>query len=320
MNKIRLYDFLSFLLPGLLVSCGISFFFSYVVKLLPQGLRFQDLGALGNSIIFLVIAFLVGHVIQVFGNEFETRQIKYWGKRPLQTAKHPEQETKSGFSAAFISFLSNILPVLRFGPWMRGRMKAELGLIPNENGGGWYSRQLLRPEDNSYDSKTRESIRDAAQRILGVPFLKESDCVIQTDGAGKKQADRKNQMIFDRAYRFTLLKNIAPQTDDFNSQYGFYRGNCVAFILLRWIALISLIIFIIQFVSIWKRIDFSTACYQNYEHLISAVIAFLIFDALFFLFRRRFERFAFYFANSVYQNFLVWWLSEKNNWKKIQRK
>jgi hypothetical protein len=42
MDKIRPQDFLSFLLPGLLVSLAISFLFSYVVPLLPEGIRCQD--------------------------------------------------------------------------------------------------------------------------------------------------------------------------------------------------------------------------------------------------------------------------------------
>lgn len=318
MNKIRLYDFLSFLLPGLLVSCTLTFFFSYVIPLLPEGLKFEDLGSLGSSIIFLIIAFLIGHATQVFGNEFEIKQIKYWGKKPLRTAKYPEKKMESGFTAAFVSFWVTILPVLRFVPLIRNRIRAELGLIPSESGGGWYSRQLLRPEDDTYDAETKKSIREGAEKILGVPFVEENDCISQTSDTDKKLADRKNQMIFERAYRFILLKNIAPQTDDFNSQYGFYRGNCVAFLFIVWLSLVSIIIFAAKSFLAWKHMGISPAFWQNLDHVKAAIIAFLISDGLFFLFRRRYERFAFYFSNSVYQNFLVWWLSEKRIMRQVK--
>lgn len=166
MDKIRMYDFLSFLLPGLLVSLAISFFFSYIVPLLPKGVRCEDLGSFGNSIIFLFVAFFIGHATQVFGNEFELRQIKYWGKRPLRTAKHPDKKKESGFTKAFISFIAIILPVLRFIPLIKDKIKAEIGLVPNENGGGWYSRQLLRPEDYTYDLNTKKNIRLGAEKSL----------------------------------------------------------------------------------------------------------------------------------------------------------
>lgn len=128
----------------------------------------------------------------------------------------------------------------------------------------------------------------------------------------RKQADFKNQIIFERAYRLILQKNIAPQTEDFNSQYGFYRGICVALLMITWLAFATLVFFAIKLFLIWKNIDTSIYFYENLDNLISAIIGFLIFDFLFFLFRKRYERFAFYFANSVYHNFLVWWLSEKN--------
>ena len=60
MDKIRLYDFLSFLLPGLLVSLAISSLSSYAVLLFPEGIRCPDLGSFGNSVIFLFVAFLIG--------------------------------------------------------------------------------------------------------------------------------------------------------------------------------------------------------------------------------------------------------------------
>ena len=75
MDKIRLQDFLSFLLPGFLVSLVVSFLLSYVVPLLPEGIRCQDLGSLGNSAIFLFFPLLIGHATQVFGNQFEWGQI-----------------------------------------------------------------------------------------------------------------------------------------------------------------------------------------------------------------------------------------------------
>jgi hypothetical protein len=312
MNKIGVYEFLSFLLPGLLVSAAISFFFSYAVPVLPEGFRFEDLNTIGDSLIFLVIAYLIGHATQVFGNSFEVGQLKYWGKRPLRTAKHPEKKAASGFVAGFVSFWSAVLPVLRFVPWIKGPVRRKLGLVPNEDGGGWYSRQLLRPEDGTYNAETKKSIREAAEEVLGVPFAEESDCASQSEGSDRKTGDRKNQTIFDRAYRFILLKDVAPETKEFNSQYGFYRGNCVAFLFIRWISIVALVIFAVQFSLAWKTTkSFAAAWGEHSDHLISAIVVYMVFDVLFFLLRKRYERFAFYFANSVYQNFLVWWLSEK---------
>lgn len=303
MDKIRLYDFLSFLLPGLLVSLAISFFFSYVIPVLPKGIRCEDLGSFGSSIIFLFIAFLIGHATQVFGNDFELRQLKYWGVRPLRTAKHPDKKTESGFQASFISFWATILPSLRFVPFIRQRIKRELGLIPNDNG-GWYSRQLLRPEDDHYDTDTKKNIRLGAANILDIPFQDE-DSVAKDNEKEKRLADRKNQLIFDRIYRFILLNGIAPQTDDFNSQYGFYRGICVAFLVCIWLSLAAAAIYGFNLLS----------CSSQLNYFIAAITAFFTFDFLFFIFRRRYERFAFYFANSVYQNFLVWWLAERESYK-----
>jgi hypothetical protein len=299
MDKIRLYDFLSFLLPGLLVSLAISFFFSYVIALLPSGIRCEDLGSIGSSIMFLLIAFLIGHVIQAFGNAFELRQTKYWGKRPLRTAKHAENKSDSGFWASFISFWATVLPSLRFVPFIRQRIRRELGLIPNDNG-GWYSRQLIRPEDNTYDSDTKRNIRLGAAKILDIPF-QEEECIAKDNYGERMLADRKHQLIFDRIYRFILLNGIAPQTDDFNSQYGFYRGICVSLLVCIWLSLFSVVIYGVRLI----------ACLNQRDYFLAAIVASFTFDFLFFIFRRRYERFAFYFANSVYQNFLVWWLSEK---------
>jgi hypothetical protein len=303
MNNIRLYDFLSFLLPGLLVSLAISFFFSYIVPLLPSGIRCEDLGSIGSSIIFLLIAFLIGHVIQAFGNEFELRQIKYWGRRPLRTAKHTGKKTDSGFWASFVSFWATVIPSLRFAPFICLRIRKELGLIPNDNG-GWYSRQILRPEDDTYDSDTKRSIRLGAAKILDVPF-QEEECVFNNNEEERKLADHKNQLIFDRLYRFILLKGVAPQTDDFNSQYGFYRGICVALLVCIWLSLTSTAIYGLKLIT----------CLNQLNYFIAAIGAYFTFDFLFFIFRRRYERFAFYFAYSVYQNFLVWWLAEKKNYE-----
>jgi hypothetical protein len=75
MDKIRLQDLLRFLLPGLLVSLAISFLFSHVVRLLPEGIRCQDLCSFCDSVMSLLAAFLIGHAIQVFGSQFEWRQI-----------------------------------------------------------------------------------------------------------------------------------------------------------------------------------------------------------------------------------------------------
>jgi hypothetical protein len=109
-------------------------------------------------------------------------------------------------------------------------------------------------------------------------------------------------LIFDRIYRFILLKGVAPQTDDFNSQYGFYRGICVALLVCLWLSLFSVVVYGIRLLD----------CSNQYKHFVAAIIASFTFDFLFFIFKRRYERFAFYFANSVYQNFVIWWLSEKN--------
>jgi hypothetical protein len=310
MNNIRLYDFLSFLLPGLLVLLAISFFFSNVIPILPNGIRFQDLGAIGNSIIFLFIAFVIGHVIQVFGNQFELKQIKYWGKLPLRTAKHKDIAKEPRFSEKFISFLSAYFPSFRFIPLIKNRIRKQLGLILNEIGGGWYSRQLLRPEDGTYDLATKKNIRIAAEKILDIEF-KESDLQISKDEE-RKQADFKNQIIFDRAYRLIIQKNSAPQTEDFNSQYGFYRGMCVSFLFVARLAILTSAFYTIKLILVWKHQGILIRFWECFHNLIYGIVAFLILDFLFFIFRRRFERFAFYFANSVYQNFLVWWLSEKN--------
>ena len=74
MDKIRLQDFFSFLL---LVSLAISFLFSYVVRLPFEGIRCQDLGSFGNSVIFLFVAFLINHATQVVRDQFEWSQIPH---------------------------------------------------------------------------------------------------------------------------------------------------------------------------------------------------------------------------------------------------
>jgi hypothetical protein len=293
MSKIRLYDFLSFLLPGLLVTSSVVFFLSYVVPVLPEGVRFKDLNSLGGSIVFLLLAFIVGHAVQVVGNSWEVRQIRYWGRRPLKTAKHPQAGPKPEVWAAFVSFWATVLPALRFVPIIRPRIKEELGLVENENG-GWYSRQLLRDTDPTYDADTKKWIREGAEAALGV-----------SAESGNQASDRKNQLIFDRAYMLVLQKNVAPHTEDFNSQYGFYRGCCVGFVIMRWMAVLSLVAIGLFFLN--EGID--TCEFTSRSG--TALATFLGTDFLYFLFRKRYERFAFYFANSVFQNFLVWWVSEK---------
>jgi hypothetical protein len=150
-----------------------------------------------------------------------------------------------------------------------------------------------------------------AETILDVEF-KESDLQSTNREDERKQADFKNQTIFERAYRLILQKNAAPQTEDFNSQYGFYRGMCVSFLIITWLAFGTSVFFAIKLFFVWQAQGTSIQFWENFDKLICGIVAFLIFDFLFFIFRRRYERFAFYFANSVYQNFLVWWLLEKN--------
>lgn len=303
MNKIRLYDLLSFLLPGIFLCFALLIFFTFVIGILPNWATLMKMGSFGNSIIFLVLSFTIGHIIQVFGNNYESSQIKYWGVMPFKTAKHHD---KFGEKRIF-NIIATIIPILRIIPILGERIKIEIGLVPNPNG-GWYSCQLLRPGEKTYDLNTKKTIRLAAEKIFGIPY-DENDCENGDNGS----RDKKNQLIFERIYRLILMKNIAPQTEDFNIQYGFYRGQCVTFLSLRGLAFISIGIFLLKSFFIWENNGTTNIFWQNIHNVFYSIGSFILFDDIYYLFRRRYERFAFYFANSVYQNFIVWWLSEQLN-------
>jgi hypothetical protein len=74
-DKLNLYDFLGYLIPGTAVVLSI-YLLLRDIQVITEPI---EIGSLGDSLIVLIIGYFMGHVIQAFGHKIEQFYLKRWG-------------------------------------------------------------------------------------------------------------------------------------------------------------------------------------------------------------------------------------------------
>lgn len=74
-DKLTLYDFLGFIIPGTL--CLLLFYW-FLISFLSYPISLS-LSSIGDSILFLVVSYSMGHIVQSLGNRLEYKLIDKWG-------------------------------------------------------------------------------------------------------------------------------------------------------------------------------------------------------------------------------------------------
>jgi hypothetical protein len=78
-KEFSFYEFVGILVPGVTLL-----FFSEIIIELGYNKTIIDFSKFGESIVFLIIAYGVGHILQAVGNIFEILFWKIFGSMPLQ--------------------------------------------------------------------------------------------------------------------------------------------------------------------------------------------------------------------------------------------
>jgi hypothetical protein len=76
-SRFSFYDFLGYIIPGAILLLALTYWAESVVKfdLVTVG----SVSDVGQTTLFLIVAYLVGHLMQAFGREFEKREARNWG-------------------------------------------------------------------------------------------------------------------------------------------------------------------------------------------------------------------------------------------------
>ncbi len=74
-NKFNFYDFVGYVIPGSLACVFILWLFAGLFAFtIPIEVK-----SVGESILFLGLAYFVGHLVQAYGNSIETKSVNKWG-------------------------------------------------------------------------------------------------------------------------------------------------------------------------------------------------------------------------------------------------
>jgi len=76
-SRFSFYDFLGYIIPGAFVTLLIMYTIGSIFGTLNQ--VFSYIGGLGETVIFLVISYLIGHLIQARGRQIELKEKDKWG-------------------------------------------------------------------------------------------------------------------------------------------------------------------------------------------------------------------------------------------------
>lgn len=74
-NKFNFYDFIGYVIPGSLACVFLYWLFVGFFAVLVS----VDLKSFGESILFLGLAYFLGHLVQAYGNRIEAKAVKNWG-------------------------------------------------------------------------------------------------------------------------------------------------------------------------------------------------------------------------------------------------
>jgi len=76
-NRFNFYDFLAYIIPGSVVTVLLVYFIGSICG--NPGFLFTYVTGLSGSIIFLVIGYMAGHIIQARGRQIELKEKDKWG-------------------------------------------------------------------------------------------------------------------------------------------------------------------------------------------------------------------------------------------------
>ena len=76
-SRFGFYDFLGYIIPGAILLLALTYWAESVLKfdLVTVG----SISDVGQTTLFLIVAYLVGHLMQAFGRQLEKREAKSWG-------------------------------------------------------------------------------------------------------------------------------------------------------------------------------------------------------------------------------------------------
>jgi len=244
-NKFNFYDFIGYVIPG---SLGCVFLYWFIEGFFGFSLHLE-VQSIGESILFLGLAYFIGHLIQAYGNTIEKSAMQRWG--------------------------------------------------------GLFSEQFLR-DDNSYYTPTfKSALHESWKSVFGESAEFGSNDEIQR---------KRRQELFNLCYNLIVQEGAALHTEIFNGLYSLYRGMSAAtnigIIVSACVTAKHTLLLLFQLL----RIYLSSGPFWLFSDLqlglgISALIILILIRKPI---KKRFKRFAQYFANSVYMNFYVWF---KRNYK-----
>jgi hypothetical protein len=240
-DRFNFYDFLGYIIPGAFVTLLFIYTIGSIFGTLNQ--IFSYISGLGETIIFLMISYLVGHLIQARGRQIELKEKDKWG--------------------------------------------------------GYFSIQFLREGNQFYTAKFKDILKKKAKAQFG----------LDVDISGNQQ-DKRHQEIFNLCYAFVVQKGVSRQTDIFNAIYGMFR----ALLAIREIA-----VFLFSVLTLYNIVTLSIVFFNHglgwYQaesiNLIVSLVLLGISVVSYKYLSSRFQHFAQRFVDSIFQNFLIYVLTNK---------
>jgi hypothetical protein len=242
------YDFVSYIIPGTFLF-GLLYWFLKGFCALELTI---EINSIGESVLFIVASYSLGHLVQVVGNVIEERQKEKWG--------------------------------------------------------GWFSEQLLRPDNKHYSMEFKAHIKKFIREIF--------ELSPDISPGGEEISKKRRQEVFGLCYSFIVQEKIASHTEIFNGIYGLFKG----FLSVVWIGIpLSVLIIskhLLWFVLSLKNVSLPEGLFWQYDLLqVKIGVPLLVVSILLIHpMECRFKYFAEKFADSVYRTFYVW--CEKERFKK----
>lgn len=241
-DKFNLYDLLGYIVPGTLVCILLILFFNRVLGI--SSLTLESFQSFGESLIFLIVAYFVGQLVQARANVVEEKEIRSWG--------------------------------------------------------GWFSQQFLRDSDGHYGTDFKKKLKNSIKEYFDI------------DVSAKESGDKEYQEAFNLCYSLIVQKGAAQHTEIHNGIYSLYRGFIVT-------CQLGVLLFSIELAKHISIIGFKWIVLRHFpmsEYGLEGVLVSFIFILLFLggltYSKKRLKRFGRRFADSVYRNFYVYYIS----WKK----
>jgi len=100
-SRFSFYDFLGYIIPGTILLLAVVYWAESVVDF--DLLTLGSISDLGQTALFLAVAYLVGHLMQAFGRLIETHEVKRWGGYfSVQFLRPDDTNYTEGFKAKLL--------------------------------------------------------------------------------------------------------------------------------------------------------------------------------------------------------------------------